>query len=631
MRKSEKHTEHLIQKEMKFSLDGYFDINNNKIGEVYEQGSFGNVENIKEALSECGGKPKLCSLRDFTTVGLGNGKPEFILTFHNLPDTIIVIEAKNTISKHESHLLDKPKDFAVDGVLYYAKYLKKYFNVIAIAVSGTSKDKFKTSTFQWKKNEDEFNVIKQGTNNFLTSTNIINILEGKKIIKKYDEGEIQLLALELHDKLRLLGVTEKEKPLFIASILIALQNKEFISEYSNMKSHNTIVTQMKNVINIQLESNNISFDKIKYLKNGLDQISKNEKMKNIPLLEDNSIRWYIEKLELTILPMMNLDDSVHSETGDALGKFYHEFIKYSGGDGKGLGIVLTPQHITELMVELTEVKPNDKILDPACGSGAFLVSAMNKMFNGQNPDYEYIKKHGLHGVEINTDLWVLSMTNMIVRGDGKSNITHGSCFDKKIISNLKSENITVGLINPPYAQKDYTEIQFIDNMLDILTVNGLGAAIVPLSSAIGTKFKEDRENIMRKHKLLAVFSMPEDIFYPNAGTNTCIMVWKAHCPHDVKEETFFGFYKDDGFIKKKKLGRVDHYNKWELIKEEWLRLYKYKDIKDGLSARKCVTHEDEWLVEAYMKTDYSRMKEDDFIQTIRDYLAFKIKSGEFDE
>lgn len=121
--------------------------------------------------------------------------------------------------------------------------------------------------------------------------------------------------------------------------------------------------------------------------------------------------------------------------------------------------------------------------------------------------------------------------------------------------------------------------------------------------------------------------MPDEIFY-STGTNTCVMIWEAHTPHDVTEETFFGYYKDDGFVKRKKLGRIDAYNKWKNISKEWITLYKNRDIKLGLTSRHCVSYNDEWLCEAYMDTDYSKISEKDFQKTVNDYLAYLIQSGD---
>jgi hypothetical protein len=151
-----------------------------------------------------------------------------------------------------------------------------------------------------------------------------------------------------------------------------------------------------------------------------------------------------------------------------------------------------------------------------------------------------------------------------------------------------------------------------------------------MSCAIGTKFKDVRERLFGKHTLKAVFSMPDDIFYPT-GTNPCVMVWQAHAPHDAGQETFFGYCKDDGFVKRKKLGRIDYYDKWAGVLEQWLRLYRNRDVVDGLSARACVGHEDEWLCEAYMKTDYGTLTQEDFQKTVNDYLAYLVKAGEVNE
>ena len=165
-------------------------------------------------------------------------------------------------------------------------------------------------------------------------------------------------------------------------------------------------------------------------------------------------------------------------------------------------------------------------------------------------------------------------------------------------------------------------------MLDLLTIGGIGIAIVPMSSAIGTKFKTERNSIMSKHRLLAVMSMPEELFYP-VGVNTCIMVWKAHNKHDkLKHKTWFGYWKNDGFEKMKKLGRVDLKNNWSSIKEEWIRMYINKDVIDGMSAYEYVDANDEWLCEAYMKTDYSNLTELDFEKAIKEYLAYLIKNGD---
>ena len=100
------------------------------------------------------------------------------------------------------------------------------------------------------------------------------------------------------------------------------------------------------------------------------------------------------------------------------------------------------------------------------------------------------------------------------------------------------------------------------------------------------------------------------------------MVWMAKIPHPEDKKTFFGYYRDDGFVKRKKLGRIDAFDKWKDIEKEWLTLYKYKIEKPGLSVLHSVTHSDEWCAEAYMETDYTKLSDSDFERKIKEYIAF---------
>lgn len=614
----EQYTESLTLSEMKCR------IGENSFGFVYPQGDVPDMDKIERLLKIAGGKPKLSSPHDFINdTRTGKAKPEYVITFNKDLRTIIVVECKKNTKFHESDNFCHPADYAVDGALYYAKYLKNEYNVIAIGISGTSKENMKVSTFYWSQNQGDFYELKKARDIILEPENYIKLVNGEKLQKEYSIEDIRNTALEMHETLREIKVSEKHKPIFIAGILIALEDKIFSEEYSNYKSFDSVINNLSQAIERTLNNSDIKRDKIDNIKGAFSIIGSNQKLKAIQLGHRNSITWYIEQLELKIKPMMNYADS----TLDSLSVFYHEFVKYSGGDGKGLGIVLTPQHLTEFMCDLAGVNKNSRVLDICCGSGSFLVTAMSKMFKGANEEeIQKIKKEGLYGVELDVELFTLAIANMIIRRDGKSNIYHDDCFNKDLTDELKSKNINIGLINPPYAQKDKSELEFAERLLDLIVPGGTGVIVVPMSCAIGTKFKEVRERIMKKNKLKAVFSMPDDIFYPT-GTNTCVMVWEAHTPHNKNEETFFGYYKDDGFVKKKKMGRIDANNRWNSICKEWISLYKKLDVVTGKTAMKCVDYNDEWLCEAYMETDYSKLSEKDFQETINNYIASIIKNG----
>jgi len=445
--------------------------------------------------------------------------------------------------------------------------------------------------------------------------------------KKSSVVEIRELALEMHNKLRELAVTEKAKPIFVAGLLLALNDKDFVRNYTGFHSFNSLLTHLLSAIDHVLDHSDLKRKKDD-IKNHLKMIGRHNKIREIPLGHDHSLLWYISELDKKIKPMMDYADS----TTDAPGVFYHEFVKYSGGDGSGLGIVLTPQHLTEFMCELSGLDKNSTVVDICCGSGAFLVTAMSLMFRGANAkERKRIRERSLYGVELNDDIFTLAVANRIVRGDGQSNIYFGDCFKPDIVKELKEKNINIGLINPPYSQQDHCELEFVEHLLNILTVGGTGVVVVPTSCAVGTKFKEIRQRLFKHHTLKAVFSMPDDIFYSNnAGVNVCVMVWEAHKTHDPKKNTFFGYYKDDGFVKAKKLGRIDKFNRWETIKNKWLELYRELDVKEGLTSKKAVDWNDEWLCEAYMETDYSTLSQVDFKITVRKYLSYLVLSAKVD-
>jgi len=617
----EQYTESLTLREMRCVLG------DNVWGCVFPQGDVSSVDKIERLLKKAGGKPAYCALDDFSQGGNGKAKPEYIITMNDDVHTVIVVECKNSVNKHASADLNCPRAFAVDGVLYYAKFLKEEYNVIAIAVSGTTTANMKVDAFHWLKGQDTFFTLKKATDIILEPKNYIKLVKGEKLQKDYSLDEIRETAIEMHDYLREIKVVEAHKPIFIAGILIALSDDDFCKMYSALPSFKAVMSSIQSAIENVLKNSGIKSDRASYIQQVFKTLQDNTKFSSIPLIQKKSINWYIEQLELKIKPMMDYADS----TVDALGVFYHEFIKYSGGDGSGLGIVLTPQHLTEFMCDLADVNKNSRVVDICCGSGSFLITAMSKMFKDANPqESENIRQKQLYGIEFDDGLYTLAIANMIIRQDGKSNIFKGDCFNQDIENEIREKNVNIGLINPPYSQTDKCELEFVEQLLEMLTVGGTGVVVVPMSCAIGTKFRDVRERLFKKHTLKAVFSMPDDIFYPT-GTNPCVMVWESHKPHDSQQETFFGYCKNDGFVKRKKLGRVDYYGTWKEIEEKWLILYRNRDIEDGLSARQCVKHSDEWLCEAYMKTDYSKLTQEDFQKTVNDYLAYLVKAGEVRE
>lgn len=622
---NEQNTEALTRKLMNFEVgdnDGFT---------VYAQSVDESLTDIYSCLLRAGGKPK-----EFNELGLtenskrktkAKAKPEYIITYKDDPNTILVIECKSKTEKHASKensaSFQYPKDYAVDGVLYYSYFLKDNFNVIAIAVSGTEKS-YKVNEYYWVKGQSQPIEQEKTRNTLLTPKNYKDLIEKKKLVKKFSYTEIKEKAIEFNDHLRSeLKIEPSKRIMFIAGCLLALKDPTFQQTYSTLPTE-IIISQMTNSIRKVLSSHNIPQVKIDLIVNSCSFIGNYKVILEIDPQKQGSLLYFLKQLDFCIIPMIN-DNTNHQ---DSLGLFYHEFIKYTaGGTGNELGIVLTPPHLCDFMCELAEINKNDYVIDTCCGTGSFLISAMKHMFENANEnEISEIKNSHLYGIEMTPDIFTIAITNMIIRGDGQSHIYHDSCFNE--LEPLKNVNFNIGLINPPYSQDDHCELEFVETMLDLLAPRGKGVVVVPMSCAIGTKFKDVRERLFSKHTLKAVFSMPDDIFYP-VGTNVCVMLFEAHVPHDSSKKTYFGYYKDDGFKKKKKLGRVDYYNKWNSIKQEWINNYLENKIIIGQTTSKAVKHSDEWLCEAYMETDYSKLTQNDFQQTVNDYCAYLVKNGNY--
>jgi hypothetical protein len=120
-------------------------------------------------------------------------------------------------------------------------------------------------------------------------------------------------------------------------------------------------------------------------------------------------------------------------------------------------------------------------------------------------------------------------------------------------------------------------------------------------------------------------SMPLDLFHDSkVGVVTCVMVLTAHRPHPKGKKTWFGYWRDDGFITTKHLGRIDLNRSWAATKMKWLNAYRSRELINGLSVMAEVQPEDEWCAEAYMETDYSSLSKNEFERELKKYVAFKV-------
>lgn len=582
---------------------------------------FKDVLHIEEQASDNVKIDKL--LKTASKKGSGKGKPEFLITFNKNADLLIVIECKADITKHESKNRDKYADCAIDGVLLYASYLSKDFDVLAIAISGEMIQSLKVSHFLHLKGEKKATPI--FGDKLLTAK---DYLDGYlKSPEKFRQDYNMLLDFtkKLNERLHTYKILESQRSLLISCILIALEDDAFKSSYTKKTTPKNLADFLTTTVSEKLEEANITGKKLENLNIQFGFIKTDTSLST----KDKVLKGLIDEIDENI----NSFIKTH-EYFDVLGQLYIEFLRYANSD-KGLGIVLTPPHITEFFADLAQVNKNSIAFDNCTGTGGFLISAMKKMIEDAKGDTEKIKEikaSHLIGVEYQAHIFALAVSNMYIHQDGKTNIINGSCFDEEIIKEVKAKKPTVGFLNPPYKsnkKNDIEELDFVLNNLECLVDGGTCIAILPMQCALATSGRvlELKKKLLEKHTLEAVLSMPDELFFNSkVGVVSCIMVFTAHKPHDKEVETFFGYYKDDGFEKRKNIGRTDIHGKWESISFKWVNYYKRKKDEAGFSVNKFVTADMEWCSEAYLETDYNTLKEEEFENTILDYVTFLFKN-----
>ncbi len=576
-------------------------------------------------------------LHNASKKGLGKGYPDFIIQYKNDKNFLIIIENKADKRFHESESRKLYDKYAVDGVLLYASYLSKSFDVLAIAVSGTNKNDLKISHYLHLKEEPKAFPYFGGR--LLDPDTYYNGLNTSEEKKRQDYDKLLDYTRVLNTRLHTMKIDEADRCILASCILLALRLPHFKSYYKTEDNQAILANRMINDVMDWFKKEQVGIEKINILDSKYATIRGMFAQEN----ERNSLRDLIADMET------NIDEFKKTNRYyDVLGQLYVAFLRYAN-TSNDLGVVLTPTHITDFFVEIAGVNKDSVVFDNCTGTCGFLISAMSKMMEDAKGDgliEKSIKRNQLIGIELVDKMYCLAASNMAIHGDGKTNIYPNNGLDPNIIAKIKAGikdkqtgkiyKPTIGFLNPPYKadkKNDIEELEFVKWNLEALVEGGTCVAIVPMQCAIAgekkKKIYELKKELLAKHTLEAVFSMPDELFYnSDKSVVTCIMVFTAHKPHPTNQETFFGYFKDDGFEKRKNLGRIDVYGKWSEIKDEWLYLYRNRKEVVGKSVMRHVTAKDEWCAEAYMETDYSILNQADFIQTVKQYIAYKFLNNE---
>jgi hypothetical protein len=700
------------------------------------------------------------------------GTPDYVVIKKN-SNTIVIIECKGNLKYHskkeninnyEKEGYGTPNDtinYAIDGALWYAQFLKDRYDVVTIAVSGITELESRVTSFIYPKNGSikDIKLLEDGTlENCLLpineyEKNIESILGRTIFTEEEIKKELRKYTLACTNYLRRNGIEDNSKAGLISAIVLGLTNKEsrlykvIKKSFENKIIQDDIGKEATKMLKESLYGSGKDEDEEDYIKGifDIDNIPKGKKnslkrfydillskeeLKNVPnQSEKNKYFKYGKNLLSSCMYSLyeNLILVLEKYNGiDVMGEFYTTFLRFTRGNAKEKGIVLTPKHITDLFCDIAEYyygkkfDESTKILDTCCGTGGFLISALAKIkenidklnisLEAKKEKYNIAKTHSLIGVERDSSMYSLAYANMRFHGDGKSNLFNCSSLlndsflalddrgktyidDKKVtlVEALKMyKEIDIGMINPPYSleknsneksieypivkninetkeklkklkknlsiskeerengikklgeklseledkykkenwkeiiiQKGQDELDFISSMLYYLKENGIGIAIVPMSCA-GNKGKKIREKILKHHTLLACMTMPNQLFFDSkVMVATCIMVFKAHIPHNEDKSVFFARWKNDGFVVIPHNGRKKT-DEWEKIKKTWIeQIDGTAEKNDFIWLKKKIKIKDEALAEAYIKTDYSKLTDEIFERTLKKFALFK--------
>ena len=562
------------------------------------------------------------------------------------------------------------KKYAVNGAIHYANaiidYTDSYSEVIAIGMNGykdatkdtvtelgiyyVSKDNFSIPKEIGKYSDLSF-LSKDNLGKLLEKIDMINLSEEEKEKKTKDfenQIEIKLKALnqKMHDDLKIsvgsrvqlvaglimaaIGVPNKVSPLDIADLKgntgkSSNDGKTVVDKISDFLSEKKIPDEKKDLIVSDLSKVFIYSDLYK------------------PINGESKIKTIYKVIKDDIMPIFT--SAKHLDFTGRLFNVLNEWVDIP--DGERNDVVLTPRYVCELMAKLCKVNKDSYVWDYAAGSAGFLISAMKQMIKDAEQNIKSpkvldqkiadIKYHQLLGVEKRADIYMLAVLNMIMMGDGSTNILHKDSLTEFEGNYEQGDDAgkpfpaNVFLLNPPYSA-DGKGFVFVKKALSKMK-SGRAAILIQENAGSGNGLPYTKE-ILKNNTLVASIHM-SDIFCGKAGVQTAIYVFDIGVAHNKDNIVKFIDFSNDGYTRqnKKKSGADVNLKNTDNASE------RYIELVDIVLNRKKKTHYfDDYVIEDTISLDgkdwtYNQHRkidtiptEDDFRKTVAEYLSWKVST-----
>ena len=427
---------------------------------------------------------------------------------------------------------------------------------------------------------------------------------------KIDKQKIYNLTKQINNCLHIkFGIKNLyHRMIFTACALVAKRYNAFLAEGMDFA---TLKASVQNKLKERLEDDRRHNSKLELLTEIYDEIKYNSTSNQ-------------EAINDFIRCVSEISECVNSDNWngeDVMGIFFNEFNRYKKKSESGQ--IFTPDHITSFMYRLIEVNKEDRILDAACGSGAFLVKSMCNMIKDaggiNTTEAVKIKSEQLYGIEFDREIYALACANMLIHKDGKTNLTQMDSRTQEAIEWMKDKNITKVLMNPPYEKK-YGCLTIVGNVLESVPVGTKCAFILPDKKL--EKDKTDKQygnKLLKRNRLSTIVKLPDNLFF-GVGVTTSIFVFEAGIPQDGKK--IIGYYiAEDGLETVKNQGRQDIRDKWKEKEDYWIEaihtgedpLYNTRQVIDPKNH-----------LSYQMPESPFEIFEEDFAKTVMDYQMYKM-------
>lgn len=610
------------------------------------------------------------------------GIPDYNITKYSIPVLIenklhskylVKRNSKGEISTTKSDI----KNYAVNGALHYGRTViasHKYNACVIVGIAGDSDNHVEQQVYyvfaangepkRMAKYDDlHFLVTPEAFKEFLTDAQLTKEEKHKILIKS--QQDLFKQAKRLNKLMNNLNISVEQRVVYVSGMLLAMQEiKDYKTDQhiddgitpEDLKGIQSDVKSDSRLIINQLDEflkarGNINGNKMQLMMDSFKMSINIDKDRDKLMEKDKIVASLIPEDQASVTKQIfvflyeNIFLQIDANSGslDIMGSMYSEFLKYALSDGASLGKVLTPPYITNLMAEALEVHMDDHVMDLATGSGAFLVSSMKIMIDDANNTYglkskkaeeeiDKVKRQRLLGIELDSKMYTLAASNMILRGDGSSRIEKADSF-KEPAELYENFGATKLLLNPPFSYSE-NGMPFLAHGLRFMKKHGKAAIIIQDSAGSGKAVAINKE-ILRHNTMLASIKMPADLFVPNAIVSTSIYIFEAGIPHDFDKSVKFIDFRNDGYKRTKRgISEIDHpaerYGDILLLLKSGLAVRSnpkfHKELWDLDKQYIESTISDsgsDWNFEAHQIID-TTPHDEDFEMTVRKYLNFKV-------